>query len=319
MATFTKVKTGWRVQVYKNGQRPSKVFATKAEAKFWAAETELELAGGKSLAASTRRVIDIFDRYESEVAPTKKGYKWIVGRLKCMRLLPLAKVRLDALDVTHIAAWRDSRLALVKGSTVNRELNLLSAMFNIAVKEWKWLQSNPKEDLVRPKDPPHRDRRITDEEVDIIVKQLGYNKVITTQSQLVAAMFLLALETGMRIGEISALRAQNVFPKYAKLPDTKNGTARNVPLSLKAQGLIGDILASGLAITADTAGALFRRAVRRSGIIGLTFHDSRHEACTRLARKLDVLDLARMIGHRDLKSLMIYYNATPSEIADRLG
>ncbi|MEN8330573.1 site-specific integrase, partial [Acinetobacter baumannii] len=40
--------------------------------------------------------------------------------------------------------------------------------------------------------------------------------------------------------------------------------------------------------------------------------------CTRLARKLEVLDLARMIGHKDLRSLMVYYNATASEIATRL-
>lgn len=52
--------------------------------------------------------------------------------------------------------------------------------------------------------------------------------------------------------------------------------------------------------------------------VDLTFHDARHEACTRLARKLEVLDLARMIGHRDPRSLMIYYNPTASEIAERL-
>ncbi len=53
-------------------------------------------------------------------------------------------------------------------------------------------------------------------------------------------------------------------------------------------------------------------------ITGLTFHDTRHEALTRLARKLDVLDLARMVGHRDPRSLMVYYNAPAEEIARRL-
>ena len=52
----------------------------------------------------------------------------------------------------------------------------------------------------------------------------------------------------------------------------------------------------------------------RCQITDLHFHDTRHEACTRLARKLEVLDLARMIGHKDLRSLMIYYNATASEL-----
>jgi hypothetical protein len=39
-----------------------------------------------------------------------------------------------------------------------------------------------------------------------------------------------------------------------------------------------------------------------------TFHDSRHNATTRLAKKFQVLDLARAIGHNDLKKLMVYYN-----------
>ena len=56
-----------------------------------------------------------------------------------------------------------------------------------------------------------------------------------------------------------------------------------------------------------------------AGLENLTFHDTRHEGLTRLARKLDVLDLARMVGHRDPRSLMIYYNATATEIAGRLG
>jgi hypothetical protein len=41
-------------------------------------------------------------------------------------------------------------------------------------------------------------------------------------------------------------------------------------------------------------------------------------AITRLAKKLDVLDLARMVGHRDLKQLLVYYNESPNTIAERL-
>lgn len=50
----------------------------------------------------------------------------------------------------------------------------------------------------------------------------------------------------------------------------------------------------------------------------LHFHDARHDAITRLARKLDVLQLARMVGHRDLKSLMTYYNETAEHLASLL-
>ena len=60
-------------------------------------------------------------------------------------------------------------------------------------------------------------------------------------------------------------------------------------------------------------------AVSLPSVADLHFHDARHEAITRLARKIDVLDLARMIGHRDPRSLMVYYNATATDIAGGLG
>ncbi len=65
--------------------------------------------------------------------------------------------------------------------------------------------------------------------------------------------------------------------------------------------------------------ALFRKAVKRAQIHDLHFHDSRGEAIFRLSKKLDVLELARMIGHRDIASLMFYYNTTAEELADKLG
>lgn len=64
--------------------------------------------------------------------------------------------------------------------------------------------------------------------------------------------------------------------------------------------------------------ALFRKARNKTLIDDLTFHDTRHEAITRLAAKLNVLDLARMAGHRDLKMLQVYYNASAEDIAARL-
>ncbi len=63
---------------------------------------------------------------------------------------------------------------------------------------------------------------------------------------------------------------------------------------------------------------IFRRALQLAKIEGLTFHDTRHEAITRLAKKLQILDLARAIGHRDPRSLMVYFNATAEEIAEQL-
>jgi len=63
---------------------------------------------------------------------------------------------------------------------------------------------------------------------------------------------------------------------------------------------------------------LFRSIKRRAKVDGFTFHDSRHLAITRLSRKLDVLALARMVGHRNLSQLQAYYNESAEDLAKRL-
>lgn len=51
----------------------------------------------------------------------------------------------------------------------------------------------------------------------------------------------------------------------------------------------------------------------------LHFHDSRAEALTRLARKVDVMTLARISGHKDLRVLLeTYYRESAADIAKRL-
>lgn len=155
---------------------------------------------------------------------------------------------------------------------------------------------------------------------------LGFDgQTVTTTRDIIAVAFLFALETAMRQGEIWGLTWDDVFldKKFVRLHETKNGTKRDVPLSNEAVRLL-ELLAtnhSSKVFNSNQAssGTIFRRCLAIAGIKGLTFHDTRHEALTRLARKIDVLDLARMVGHRDPRSLMIYYNATAEEIAARLG
>ena len=73
-----------------------------------------------------------------------------------------------------------------------------------------------------------------------------------------------------------------------------------------------------MTVRSATASSLFKKACKKAGVENLRFHDTRHEGLTRLAQKIGVLDLARVVGHRDTRSLMVYYNPTATEIADRL-
>lgn len=148
---------------------------------------------------------------------------------------------------------------------------------------------------------------------------------MSLSSQRVAVCFLFAIETAMRSGEILGLtsRTVDIDRRVAHLPLTKNGGARDVPLSSRAVALLKMLPAVDegkplFALPAASRDALFRKAKEKAGIADLTFHDTRHEAITRLSKKLDVLALARMTGHTNLSELRTYYNESAEELAKRL-
>jgi integrase len=334
MASFRKTQAGWRVEIYVKGTRDSGSFATKAEASAWAAKREDQIrsiTGGSG--SKTHTVGDVLNDYRDKVSPTKKGEKWEVLRLNLIGTkkidgVELSKIRLADLQPSHIAAWRDARLREVAGSSVSREMSLLSSALEVARKEWGWLVTDPMKDIKRPPDGPPRDRLISQSEIDAILIAHGYQEGVPVVSpmQRVAASFLFALETAMRSGEILGLTSFTVDlrQRVAHLPFTKNGAARDVPLSTRAIDLLGmlPMVPDGqplFNLTDKSRDALFRKARDRSGALEVTFHDTRHEAITRLAKKLQVLDLARMTGHKNLNELMTYYNETAADIAARLG
>ncbi|WP_299948744.1 site-specific integrase [uncultured Microbulbifer sp.] len=264
------------------------------------------------------------ERFAESVSPGRAGARWEIVRLKKFSSDPISQILLSELKTQHFAEFRDRRLTAISPGSVNREINLLGSVCRYALREWHLLDHHPIQGLERPRDPRPRDRRISMQEIDQICAALGWQEMAPqTRRQEVAWTFLVALETAMRLGEILALNHEdlNLEGRYVTVQVSKNGDKRHIPLSRRAVELfkmVQDRSGSFLQVGRDVASALFRRARINSEIDDLRFHDTRHEALTRLARKLDVLDLARMVGHRDPRSLMIYYNATATEIALRL-
>ena len=320
MASIRRRGKTWFAEVYKNGERDSKTFRTKAEAAAWSLQREAEIAG-KKLPDKTLK--EALDRYAREVAPERKGARWEILRCTALARYDLAKRRCGDLTATDLAEWRDGRLAKVSAATVRREIAFLRSVFDIARREWRWMRANPLDDVRRPPAPASRKRRVSGDEVDRITLALGYDGgAPTTSSHRVALAWLFALETAMRSGEILGLTWRDVSAKSVRLERTKNGDAREVPLSARAREIIGLMPRDGVRVFGledALRDALFRKARDRTKIEDLHFHDSRAEAIWRLSKKLDVLELARIIGHRDIRSLMIYYQTSADELADRLG
>lgn len=320
MASIRRRGTKWRAEVYRDGKRESGTFPTKQQAVAWAMQAEAELIGER---LPDHSVKDAYRRYVRDVSPKHRGAAWETRQLKAQERDALALVRLPALTAAHIAEWRDRRLKVVSGATVRREMNLLQSVFKACRKEWGWLRSDPMADVDRPPNPTSRKRRISQDEIDRLTLALGYDGgAPETISHRVAMAFLFAIETAMRSGEILGMRWQDVGEKSVTLPVTKNGDVRKVPLSLFAREILSLLPRDAetcFGLEADQRDALFRKARDRAKIANLHFHDSRAEAIWRLSRDLDVMELARVIGHRDLKSLLLYYETSADELADRLG
>jgi integrase len=329
MASFRKNKAGkWEAQIARKGVRRSGTFETKREAERWAAQVETEILGGKK-GAIDKTFGDLLTKYREEVVPGKGGPDIEDRRISRLLKDDIAKLKLRDFNASHIAAWRDNRSKEVAPATVMRDMSTMSAAITRAVKEWKWLDHNPFKDVEWPKPPPGRDRRITENEIERILLCAGYQYDEKPESvrARTAAAFLFAIETAMRDGEIASLAMENVFvdKKYAHLRtrDADGYNKRNVPLSPEALRIIKqmDVKEGSLfGLTAQQISATFQRIKNACLINNLTFHDSRHEAITRLAtvKKINVLDLAKITGHKKLDQLMTYYNKSATDIAEGL-
>lgn len=336
MASFKKTGKTWRAWVDKAGIRLSATFDTKNEATAWAATKESEIVSGKHRATSkTVHTFDVaLDKYLEEEVPKGRSVQWETNKINFFRrTVGFAGELMHKITSDDIKQWKEERGAMlapsggvVSPATVRRDMNLLSSIFETARTQWKWISSNPTHEVERPKNSKPRNRRIAADELTQMMEQLKFDgqSTPTMTTQMVALAFLLAIETGMRQGEIMTLEWVDVHLKdrFVHLNMTKNGDERDVPLSPRALQLMMMLKRDKVRcfpFKASVCDATWRKARNRTTIKDLHFHDSRHEAVTQLAKKLALLDLAKMIGHRDIKSLMIYYNPTASEMADRLA
>jgi integrase len=371
----------WQAKVRRKGfPTQSKTFMYREDAEKWmrATERELETSGFIDRREAERNSLaQILTRYKAEVTPGKKSAE--IESIKIDMLVrdsALSGLKMTAVNSAAVAAWRDRRLKAVSGATVNREIDVLSAVLNHARREWGVHVDNPVPFVKRPDKSRARDRRLSAEEECYLLAALseGDRKANGTfgrgaRNPWLSPLVRLAVETAMRRGELLSLQWENVDldRRTAHLPDTKNGDPRTVPLSSRAVAILvslpiaqaereeGDNGAddAGAVTTAPTADAEkrgpvfpttamalrkgFTRAVERArmqyladcardarrpedGFLDdLHFHDTRHEAASRLAEKLsNVLELSAVTGHKDLRMLKRYYHPRAEDLAKKL-
>ncbi|MDO4775825.1 MAG: site-specific integrase [Cardiobacteriaceae bacterium] len=323
MATIQKRGDKYRAIVRKRGYTQTATFTRKRDAEHWAREVEIAIENGTLEVYESLSFGDILRRYLAEVTPSKKSAAKEILRLNSFmrNFSRISDKPIEHLNRRDVALWRDARLRTVAPGSVNREWNTLSAAYTHAVKVWGLsLPENPFRQVARPKSSPPREQRITPDEVQAFLEAFRYDGQRRPQQprEHVAWCFLFAIETAMRAGEILKLQPDDIGERTATLRNTKNGTDRTVPLSREARRLLA-LVDLPLPISSASLDALFRK-YRPAALRHIHFHDTRHEALSRMAKKIhNPMDLAKISGHKDVNILMnVYYNPDDSHLADLL-
>lgn len=312
MAYIRKYREKWRAEVQRHGFRATHVADTKREAQAWALKKEAELDAMKGGGGKT--FIDATEHYQNTVSVTKRGTAWEARRLVKMLEFFGPHTRLVDIDSARIGQWRDSRLKTVSGSTVQREANLLRNLFTIAVDEWRWIERHPFKGVRLPAENEARYQKWGWRQIRLILRagQQSGGKIGE-----ITHAFHIALRTAMRMSEVlSAPVHFDAGRRVVVLPRTKTGGRDEVPVGRIAAKLISS---AHFTVGPSEGSTLFSKLCKQKMIAGLTFHDSRGTALTLLAKKVDVMVLARISRHKDINLLhRVYYRASADEIAAKL-
>lgn len=335
MASLRFRNRKWQVQVRRHGHTTrAKSFQSKSDAQRWARQIEAELDRTlipndmRSLATIT--VAQLLTRYRDTVTSEKRGIVSERKRIEVFLRQRWSALSLAKIDTSIFSKYRDARLKQVQPGTVIRELGLLNSIFEMARREWGYTAfQNPLAGLRKPKAPDGRERRLRPGELQALITACS-----TVAGSWLLHGFQLAIETGMRRGELLNIRWKDVSFDTAVLhiPYTKTDKARTIPLTdratevLKARKAASDADAEyAFPVRANAFRLAWERCKRRAeraGCIGvqeLRFHDLRHEAVSRFfERGLNTAEVASISGHRDLRMLFRYTHLKAEDIGAKL-
>jgi integrase len=312
VAYIRKHKTGWRAEVQRNGVRATHVAKTKREATEWAVKKEAEIGNAKKLGIHTLE--EAATKYIETVSINKANPRTDKVALAGALTFFGASTKLSDITSEVIANWRDSKLKETSGSTVNRYASVINHMLKVAAKEWNWIEKNPFEGVKLPLANPARTAVWTWPLIRRVLRS-PQDGPITNQ---VKAAFHISLHTGLRLqevltGQFDSRRRVIILPrsKTSKVPV-------EVPVTRRAVRVLSEHMGK-FTVPPHLASLMFTELRDKLLIKGLTFHDARASALTWLSRKMDVMTLARISRHKDLRILMnTYYRESAESISSRL-
>jgi len=337
MASIQKRNSSYRVRITRQGKSTlCATFYSRSEAVQWAKQIEAELRLGihqykaESPINPTMSFKEAVEKYIPSHSIYKGNHKTEAGILRILSLRWQGR-NLNAISKQDIVLLKEELLAKGRAaSTVNHYLNALSQLYQIAINEWGLKLTNPISGIKRMSEPQGRMKRLSFEAETALLSccyelNLDY----------LADIIVVAIETGMRCGEILSMRWEDVdfINRRVLLRHTKNGDSRQVPLTSRAKGVFERLTSQN---NHDLVFPFCRWAIRRhytrvvkqsakahkgvqNPFTDLRFHDLRHEALSRLSDKgLNVMEIAHISGHRTLTMLRRYTHPCHASLIRKL-
>jgi integrase len=280
MATIRKRQRKWEVQVRRAGQRAtSRSFHIRKDAEAWARQMEVR-ADRADLPADPKtmrriKLGDLVERYRDSVSIHKRSHDKERFFLNTLISHAISRKTLSELRAEDFAGYRDERLKHIQPASLKRELTPIRHMFKIARDEWHIPINNSPLDKLQLKAPDQRrERRLRPGELERLMKAAR-----SCNNLFVAPIILLAIETGMRRGELLAIRQSKIdFERQTiQIVETKNGHSRTIPLTNSATAILHDHASRTderlFPVSANAFRLAWERLRVRAAITDLRFHD----------------------------------------------
>lgn len=306
-------------------------------------ESEKAVEALRMAPTASLKVTEYVKRYwdTRDITPeTREHYGYLLKHMQ----RPVLEVPMRELDTARVRAW----LALLREEGLGQ--SMLNKTYNQLMYACRWavengdLERNPCLKRDTPKRGKHELNPLDDANVSKL--KMALDNMQSTDPKL-ADLADLALNTGMRIGELCALTFEDVDNDLIHVrnvvvrskggcrlkPSPKNGDRRDVPQNATTRAIIERRRAvfaahmdelSGVYLFADLAtptkfpspsylGKAWSAAMKTAGIVGIAsvkprFHDLRDTFATQaLVNGIDVVTVASILGHRDTTTTLRHY------------
>jgi integrase len=318
----------YQATVHHKGQRHRKSFRSKAEAEAWEAQIKASLLRGESITEDTGSVntgpqtlTDLFEiTYQRFWKGAKSEKSSRINAMKCVEALgpTLAPgaVTEQRIDEMIFLFEREG----IADATINRRLSALSKMLTFAA-ERGYIVRKPKID--RKKEPEHRIRYLTEQEEQDLI---GYMTLIEKHDMV--DIIKVAIDTGMRMGEILKVQVRDLSDGLITLWETKSGKARSIPLTQRAREVLerrAQEAGEGKLFEGWTHSMIRHYWDAARSHMGLMRdpqfvpHAMRHTFCSRLVQRgVDITTISKLAGHSSVVVTMRYAHLSPDNLVSAI-